>query len=192
MSNCEGCSNDIPNAIEIPNRISMIKREGFPEGKNGPLKLQDGATHTNIWSIYTGGLAEHHLIGIILTLPEDYQRIQVHPDGSLEYEKGLDDWESPSPIDGYVRDSENKWLFHPLWESCIWRQYSTILKSQCKCIEVIAKCDQSFNWVKFEDCQQCKARVPADLPITIKKKTIKNLRLPDLDHNPKITKPDRA
>lgn len=194
MSDCKGCP-DVPYpSIELPRDTSLtqIGIEGLPGITNEPPNLQEGLTHTKIWSIYTGGSAEDHLIGILLTLPENFKRIQIHLDGALEYEKGLGDWEPPSPIDGYSCDSKNKWLFRPLWKSCKWRQYSTVVKDKCQCIEVIAKCTLGFNWVKFENCQQCEARMPIEPRYIFKRKTIENLHLPDFDRNSMSTKSDRA
>ena len=139
-----------------------------------------------------GGSAESHLINIILLMPEGFNRIRVHPDGSLEYKKDSTAFEPPSPINGYERDPENQWFFKPLWESCTWRQYKIAYKKKCQCIDIIAKCAVNLHWVTFEDCQKCRARIPIKVLEKPVRKTIQSLRLPDLDHNSKSTKSDRA
>jgi hypothetical protein len=64
-----------------------------------------------------------------------------HDDGSIEYPKGEKDWEPPRDINGYVRDPDNKWKFHPLWPVCGLRHQTAFLKANCGCIDVIMRCN---------------------------------------------------
>lgn len=118
------------------------------------------------WVVFTGGEPEQHLAMMQYTLPEDYTRGKFLPDGSIQYEKGLDDWEPPSPVEGYKRDTEDPWLFRPLWKSCQLRMYSTVVKESCRCIQVRAACNHpetpievSGN-VTLEVCEACQHREP--------------------------------
>lgn len=189
MTDCEGCHEVPYPTLELPKGTSPTRKDvfkGLPDGtSNDPLPEHPDIIYGDSWGAYTGGPPESHLVNIILLMPEGFDRIRVHPDGSLEYEKRPDDWESPSLIDGYERDSENPWLFKPLWESCSWRNYKIALKKKCKCVDVLARCTVNFHWVKFEDCLRCTARLPIESPKKPIKKTRQSLRLPDLDRNSK-------
>ncbi len=194
MSDCEGCP-DVPYP-SMPKGVSPTQKDilrGLPDGtSNNPLPEHPDVVYSEFWGAYMGGSPESHLVNIILLMPEGFDRIRVHPDGSLEYEKKLDDFEPPSPIDGYECDPENQWLFKPLWQSCSWRNYKVALKKKCQCIDVLAKCTVNFHWIKFEDCLRCTARLPIESPKKPVKKTLKSLRLPNLDRSSKPTKSDTA
>ena len=123
------------------------------------------------WVVYTGGPPRLHLAMMQHTLPDDFHRAKFLPDGSIQYAKGPDEWEPPSPIEGYMRDELNDWLFHPLWKSCQLRLYGTFVKENCLCIEVLAVCNHpetkpdEHGEVKFNICESCKRRVPIAEPV---------------------------
>ena len=192
MSDCKGCPEGVyPSAPSTPLPSQTMDVEellaGLPEGTSGePLPELEGVLQSKTWAVDQGVFAEGHLLQIIMTIPGEPKWIGSHVDGSIEYHgKRLDDIMPPSPIDGYKRDPENKWLFRPLWESCSWRQYTTILKTKCQCIDVLAKCSANRHWVKYEDCLKCKSRLPIPKYMVPIKKTRASLRLPDLDRNSK-------
>jgi len=127
------------------------------------------------WVVYTGGPPELHLAMMQHTLPADYQKGQFLPDGSIQYEKRPDDWEPPGPIEGYERDTEDAWLFRPLWKSCRMRLYSTVVKEACECIQVVAICSDpeseldEHGKIPFEVCEDCPRREPIPVRITPKR-----------------------
>jgi hypothetical protein len=87
-----------------------------------------------------------------------------HDDGSIEYPKAEKDWEPPRDINGYVRDPNNKWLFHPLWTVCGLRYQMAFLKANCGCIDVIMRCNnpQSPEFgarLAHETCAKCPVRI---------------------------------
>ncbi len=87
-----------------------------------------------------------------------------HDDGSIEYIKAEGDWEPPRDINGYARDPNNKWLFHPLWPVCGLRYQMAFLKANCGCIDVIMRCNnpQSPEFgarLAHETCAKCPVRV---------------------------------
>ena len=116
------------------------------------------------WIVYTGGLPERHLAMMQHTLPDDYTKGKFLPDGSIQYEKGPDDWEPPSPVEGYECDAEDPWLFRPIWKSCQLRMYSTVVKEACECIQVRTMCNHPETGpepgVTFETCKACPNREP--------------------------------
>jgi len=187
---CRTCP-DTPYPSAPDNPVGVVPTiddtlEGLPDGTvGGPLPDVPGIKYCDTWGVHTGGFAEDHLVSILFATPEGIDRFGIHPDGSIEYEKGLDDFEPPSPIDGYERDPENHWFFKPLWESCAWRHYKVALKEACQCIDVLAMCTANRHWVRYKDCLRCKCRLPIRNRPTIKHKTIQSLRLPDLDHSSK-------
>ncbi len=123
------------------------------------------------WVVYTGGPPQLHLAMMQKTLPKDFSRAKFLPDGSILYVKGPSDWEPPSAIEGYRRDAENPWLFHPLWKSCQLRMYGAIVKESCRCIQVLAVCNHpkiepdAHGEVTFAMCEACQRRVPIPEPI---------------------------
>jgi len=186
---CEGCPGSVRPAPNVSINHHQIDTksilDGLPDGTTKELQELKDVVYSKIWSVDVGKFAEGHLAQIVETVPGNLDRISSHADGSLEYEKGLDDFEPPSPIDGYERDSENLWLFRPLWESCTWRHYTTMFKQKCQCIDVLAKCSVSGHWVKYEDCLKCQSRLPILNQPFPKKKTRATLRLPDLNRSSK-------
>lgn len=101
--------------------------------------------------------------------PDDGQRRDFghptfHSDGSIEYPKREGDWEPPPVPNGYERDAQNKWQFHPLWQPCVFRLYGLKQPRQCGCIDVIAICNhpdapQFGKYVKHaSDCATCPIR----------------------------------
>jgi hypothetical protein len=140
------------------------------------------------WVLYTGGPPERHLAMMQHTLPDGYQYGRFLPDGSIQYEKGPDGWEPPSPIEGYERDAEDQWFFRPLWESCQLRMYGTVVKEACECIQVLTVCSHpetklnEHGEVTFAMCQSCPRRVPILVPITPKRTPLpESFRLPESD-----------
>jgi len=77
----------------------------------------------------------------------------ISPDGTIAYKK--QGWEPPLNIDGYERDKENRWVFHPLWPECDTRDAEAILAEACKCLQVKMTCNGQP--VSLERCQQCRA-----------------------------------
>ena len=74
-------------------------------------------------------------------------------DGTIVYKKT--GWEPPLNIDGYGRDKENRWVFHPLWPECDTREAEVVLAEECKCLHVKMFCDGQP--VSLERCQECRA-----------------------------------
>ncbi len=187
---CEGCP-DTPYPFG-PQSLSTNPSEGFEElSKNlpkgtsgGPLPEADGIEYSVFWAAQLGQYAEDQLSQIGTTFPVDVQ-ICVSNTGDIKYEKGPDGFEPPGPINGYERDEEDPWLFHPIWESCTYRHYTSLFKTKCQCVDVLAKCSISDHWVGYEDCLKCGSRCPLETYREPIKKTRHNLRMPDLDHTPK-------
>ena len=163
-SDCEGCPEppQTPSnggvASEVPGRPPRASGQG--------------------WVVWTGGPPEAHLASLCFILPPGMLHVRIHPDGSIEYiGTGPDDWEPPSPIDGYERDAVNQRLYRPLWKSCQYRYFSVIVKEKCQCLEVIAKCGnpQAANaneLVKCGLCNQCGDRVAIPQSLVPKRKTL--------------------
>lgn len=187
---CKGCPDsvyppapDVPKGV-IPSYEDVVKC--LPGGtSDAPLPDLLDVVYSDAWGVYIGGPPETHLIGNVMLFPKELSELLMHSDGSIEYKKGSTAFEPPSPIEGYERDSENQWLFKPLWESCTWRHYKVAYKKKCRCIDLIARCTVNMHWVRFEDCQKCQARIPIRVIEKPVRKTIHTLRLPDLDHNSK-------
>ena len=113
------------------------------------------------------------LKAIALTLPvESPEKIAdrtfkppiFHDDGSIEYPKGEKDWEPPKDINGYARDPDNKWLFHPQWPVCSLRYMAAFLKANCGCIDIIARCNNPKasmfgQRIGPETCIKCPVRI---------------------------------
>ena len=113
------------------------------------------------WVVYTGGPEKIHLASLTHVIPDIYDRVTVDADGLIVYANRPDDWEPPSPIDGYTQDGR---VFTPQWKSCIWRAYSVLVKPVCNCLDVIAQCnnpqaDTFCEMVKCAVCDQCVDRV---------------------------------
>ena len=146
---CSGCPDQIPFADE-----------NVPEGKDPKTALR----YKNAWVVWSEGTFEQQLELIQHSLPEGYDRVTVHGDGSIRYEKGLGDWEPPSPIEGYERDSVDECLFRPLWDACRVRAFSTVVKESCQCVQVLARClhpdrgEESIKDIKHADCLACQKR----------------------------------
>lgn len=197
MSDCKGCPDSVyPPAQDILKGVIPTHEEavrGLPGGtSNEPLPDLSGVAYSDVWGVYIGGPPETQLVGNVMLFPEELSELLMHPDGSIEYKKGADDFEPPALINGYERDPENQWLFRPLWESCTWRYYKIAYKKACRCIDLVAKCTVNMHWVKFEDCQKCRVRIPIKTPKKPVCKTIQSLRLPEVGYTPKSTKSDRA
>ena len=162
-SDCEGC----PESRRTP-----TNRGAAPEAPGRTLRPSGQG-----WVVWTGGPPEAHLASLSFVLPPGMLHVRIHPDGSIEYEKGLDDWEPPSPIDGYERDAVNQRLYRPLWKSCQCRYFSVKVKEACQCLDVIAKCGHPQaevvdEFVKCWLCNQCEDRVAIPQPFVPKRKTL--------------------
>jgi len=179
MSNCKKCPEQATN-IQPGN---LVENNKIPSKENNMVKTiwglpeHEGVLYSSMWIIFTGGPPEAHLFAINRIIPID--RIQITRKGHIKYKKGLGDFESPSPIDGYQRDEENDYLFLPLWESCIWRQFSISFKLNCQCINIIAWCGKTSEFVKYNQCKQCGDRIPIPEVIIPQKKTISSLQYPE-------------
>jgi len=181
MSDCKGCPEraNPPGVIVEHNEVTRTltgehmvpKLSGFPEHENVLYSLR--------WVIYTGGPPEAHLYGINSILPPEADRVGVTPEGNIKYKIGLDGWQPPNPIDGFRRDAENDYLFLSQWESCTWRHYSISFKTNCKCIDVIARCGKSARLTDFAKCEQCEDRLEIPVSVPPKKKTVSSLRYPE-------------
>ncbi len=160
--------------------------EGLPE--------REGVLYNRAWAIYTGGPPEAHLFGINQIIPERAEHIEVNLDGSIEYKKGLSDFEPPSPIDGYQRDKENDHLFLPQWKSCVWRHYGILFKTSCQCIDVLSRCGKTSRMTSYTKCEECTERMGIPEMVVSEKKTVKSLRFPEglPVHNPRPGRHDTA
>ena len=81
-----------------------------------------------------------------------------HSDGSIEYQRSNSE---PLDIDGYVRDSNNHWLFHPLWNECALRHAVAYFKAACGCVTIVSRCNnpQASEFgqrVSHKTCERCK------------------------------------
>jgi hypothetical protein len=74
-------------------------------------------------------------------------------DGTIVYKKR--GWEPPLHIDGYERDEENRWVFHPLWPECDTREAEAFIVGVCQCLQMKMFCDGQP--VSLERCRQCRA-----------------------------------
>ncbi len=122
-----------------------------------------------------------------LSIPLGYERVEIDSDGVIVYEKDLNDWESPRSIDGFERDSENLFLFRPVWVPCKSRVYSILVQDKCQCIDVLAEClhnnpEDGTPYVRYEDCEKCTCLRPYVKPLP-GKKTVSSLRIPNLHHS---------
>ena len=73
---------------------------------------------------------------------QDLPAADFHADRTIEYPRRGKDWEPPQNINGYVRDPDNKWVFHPLWIPGQFRHQTAFLKANCGCsIDVICRCN---------------------------------------------------
>ena len=153
----------------------QVEQPGSPKPETPKWPVTRGSQG---WVVYTGGPPEAHLAALKHVIPDDYERVTVHPDGSIEYEKGPDDWEPPSPIDGFIQDKDNPLLFYPQWKTCKWRMFSIRISSSCNCLDVVAQCNNPHTEtlgaiVKCADCDQCSQRVEIPpLPPRPKRKTL--------------------
>ncbi len=167
---CEGCVHTHPDDVEISktaipfpadltlDKIKWKSEEG-PKGPTGPSVPLS--------------VPRPDLASIAMTLPVEspekaaertFKPPIFHDDGSIEYPKAEKDWEPPRDINGYVRDPNNKWLFHPLWPVCGLRYQMAFLKANCGCIDVIMRCNnpQSPEFgarLAHETCAKCPVRV---------------------------------
>jgi hypothetical protein len=188
MSDCTGCGEPYPSAKEVeigtmPDVSDSFK--GLPTGTSKELPKLPGIVYSEVWAVPMSQYTDDHLSYIGMTVPEGFEFVRTNGDGCIFYEKEPGGFEPPGPIDGFECDPENQWFFRPLWESCSWRHYTTIAKTKCQCIDVLAKCSVNSHWVKYADCLKCKSRLPLKNRLYPVKKTRANLRLPDLDHNSK-------
>jgi hypothetical protein len=190
-NDCQGCpEGEYPSAPSTPLKSQMTDPKelfaGLPgETTSEPLPELEGVIYSEIFAVDQGMFAEGHLVQVVLTIPGQPEHIRCHPDGAIEYKKGVDDFEPPTPLDGFRRDPENLWLFRPLWESCSWRHYTTMLKTKCQCIDVLAKCSVNGHRVKYKDCLRCRSRLPIPNYTVPEEKTRASLRFPNLDRNSK-------
>ncbi len=96
------------------------------------------------------------LAALAATLPGEWlgswEEPEFLPDGSIVYKKI--GWEPPPSIEGYVRDKDNKWTFHPLWPVCEKRVGRAFVRGSCGCVQVEMTCDGKK--VSLTDCRLCK------------------------------------
>ena len=162
---CPGC----PNQPEISE--PEISESGIPN-VSMPKKPVPG------WVLYNGGPPEAHLAMMQYTLPDDYTYGHFLADGSILYDKKPDDWEPPGLVEGYERDGQDSWSFHPLWKSCQLRIYGTEIKEQCNCIQVLTMCNHpeitldNHGEVTFGQCNSCLIRIPIPIPFVPKRTEI--------------------
>ena len=180
---CKGCPEGKPTGppgvlVEY-NRTTRTPSENYMVSTLEGLPEHKGVRYSSRWVIYTGGPPEAHLFGINDILPPEANRISIDREGHLEYKKGPDDFEPPSPIDGFCRDKENDHLFLPMWKSCVWRHFSILFKLNCQCIDIIARCGKSSHLTDYAKCEQCEDRMKIPEMIIPKKKTISSLRYPE-------------
>ena len=157
---------------ECPNQPEIV--EGEPSIRDATVPKKPGRG----WVLYTGGPPEAHLSMMQHTLPDDYTYGRFLPDGSILYDQRPDDWEPPSLVEGYERDGQDSWSFHPLWESCQLRMYRTEIKKQCRCIQVFVMCIHPEATLNdhgegtYEGCKGCPHRVPIPVPFVPKRAEI--------------------
>lgn len=112
----------------------------------------------------TGG---HQLQGLRHTIPppdgktRTYGRPEFHQDGSIEYP--TQEGPPPADINGFYRDEQNPFLFHPLWGECTARMQGCKMNPISGEIDVKMVCnnpDAIGNFHQFVTSQQC-----ADCPV---------------------------
>jgi len=89
-----------------------------------------------------------------------YSLPTVHNAGSIEYAP-VDAQPPPEP-NGYLRDPQNPWLFHPVWPECQLRM-AGVRKDKSGVIDVKMVCNnpgvpQFMKFVKADDCAACTKR----------------------------------
>jgi hypothetical protein len=118
-------------------------------------------------AVYGANTPHNPLKSLGATLPVDdgvvrkFGRPQVLDDGSIQYPPGD---EHPPEINGYARDENNPFLFHPLWPECLLRMQGTRLDRKSGAINVSMVCnspeakDHFMKYVKHTDCEGCPFR----------------------------------
>ncbi len=157
---------------QAPEEETLVSTmEGLPERK--------GVLYNQTWVIYTGGPPEAHLFGINRIIPKAAKHIKVNSDGSIEYEKGPDDFEPPGPIDGFQRAKRDDHLFLPQWGSCVWRHFGVSFKTSCQCINVLSRCGKTSRMTSYAECEKCEDKIGIPEIVVPKTKTVESLKYPE-------------
>ena len=72
-------------------------------------------------------------------------------------------FECPADISGFQRESndpqsDQAWVFRPLWPNCPWRRCALQRQTTCKKVKVIMTCLRLTKSLELVDCQNCAER----------------------------------
>lgn len=137
---CKNCP-DQPIASQKPQVPFDITKLGLPQV---------------VYVAYNGLSDLQHTLPIYDGVQRQFQRPVFSPDGSLEYPRLSGDETPPDEIDGYERDPDNAWKFHPIWPECALRLQGTELKPN-GCIDVVMVCNnpETSTFGKKVTCETC-------------------------------------
>lgn len=121
-------------------------------------------------AVYAG---PDEVVGLRYAMPMDdgvqrpFGRPTILADGSIEYPKG--DTKPPAEINGYRRDTDNPWLFHPLWPQCSLRMCGVKLDRKTGEIDIRMACNhpqapQFQKFVTVDVCDGCPLRARKNPP----------------------------
>jgi hypothetical protein len=121
---------------------------------------------------YSGSVG-HQLQALQTSMPPDdgkprlFIRPIFHPDGSIEYPQDKIITRDPKEPNGYIRDTNNRFLFHPLWGECTKRMQGLQMDPKTAEVDVKMVCSHpetphSMKFVTALNCSECPLR---SLPI---------------------------
>jgi hypothetical protein len=98
----------------------------------------------------------------------EFLRPFFHDDGSIEYPHRGDEPGIPPDINGYQRDPDDTFLFHPLWNNCMFRLQGIDMLGKSGCIEVVmvcqyGRCKYYMKELQTKHCEHCQYRKPLQI-----------------------------
>ena len=94
-----------------------------------------------------------------------YELPYITDDGTIIYTKTNANQTPPPEINGYSRDPDDLWCFHPLWPECAMRIHGLTRKRHTGAINIVMLCNhpespQQSQRLTHHDCLNCSLRFP--------------------------------
>lgn len=137
--------------------------------KDCDTQIQEGSVPIQKPVVFPQGYTGCTLGTLAQALPSEllgapYPLPRITESGDIIYAQRDVALKPPPDIDGYVRDQDDPWRFHPLWTECVMRIHGTRRNRSTGAINVVMICNHPQcayrgGRIAYTDCNTCPHRM---------------------------------